>query len=461
MDVPAHIFRQYDIRGIVGHDFGPEVARAVGHAYGTVLRRAIRQNGREGRSPLVAAGADNRPSSPEILEALIQGLTASGADVHALGTVPTPVTYWAEKHLGTDGVLQVTGSHNPPEWNGIKTTLLGKPFYGEDVTALRSLIVAEDLIHGEGTRRDTEVLEKYREDVARRFRPARKVKVVVDCGNGTGSVIAVSLLESIGAEVVPLFCESDGTFPNHHPDPTVDENVADLIETVKAVRAEVGIAFDGDADRIGVVDGEGRIVRGDVLMLVYGLDLLRRRGPGQLLVYDVKCSQVLPEVFEGAGGKALMWKTGHSLIKEKMRETGAPMGGELSGHICFSDDYIGTDDALYAACRLVALLAASDRSLPEIVRSFPEYHATPEIRIDVPEDQKVGLVEAAIAHFGARYPVVDVDGARVLFGDGWALLRASNTQPVVVARFEARTLERMQAIRTEVEEWLRAQGVHV
>jgi len=461
MDVPAHIFRQYDIRGIVGKDFGPEVARAVGHAYGTVLRRALKQNGAEGRSPLVAAGADNRPSSPEILEALIQGLTASGADVHSLGTVPTPVTYWAEKHLGTDGVLQVTGSHNPPEWNGIKTTLLGKPFYGGDVTALRSLIVAEDLVHGEGSRRDTDVLEKYRDDVSRRFRPERKLKVVVDCGNGTGSVVAVSLLEAIGAEVVPLFCESDGTFPNHHPDPTVDENVEDLIRTVKSVGAAAGIAFDGDADRIGVVDGEGGIVRGDVLMLVYGLDLLRRRGPGQLLVYDVKCSQALPEVFEAAGGKTLMWKTGHSLIKEKMRETGASMGGELSGHICFADEYIGTDDALYAACRLVTLLSRSDRSLAEIVRSFPTYHATPEIRIEVPEDLKVGLVEAAAAHFGEHYPVVDVDGARVLFGDGWALLRASNTQPVVVARFEARSQERMEAIRAEVEGWLLSQGVHV
>jgi phosphomannomutase/phosphoglucomutase len=409
----------------------------------------------------VAAGADNRPSSPEILEALIQGLTASGADVHALGTVPTPVTYWAERHLGTDGVLQVTGSHNPPEWNGIKTTLLGKPFYGADVTALRSLIVAEDLVHGEGTRRDTQVLDRYREDVAKRFRPARKLRVVVDCGNGTASVVAVSLLEAIGAEVVPLFCESDGTFPNHHPDPTVDENVEDLIRTVKAVGADAGIAFDGDADRIGVVDGEGRIVRGDVLMLVYGLDLLRRRGPGQLLVYDVKCSQVLPEVFEAAGGRTLMWKTGHSLIKEKMRETGAPMGGELSGHICFADEYIGTDDALYAACRLVTLLGASDRSLAEMVRSFPTYHATPEIRIDLPEEKKLGLVEAAAAHFGERYPVAEVDGARVLFGDGWALLRASNTQPVLVARFEARTRVRMEAIRSEVEGWLRTQGVHV
>jgi phosphomannomutase/phosphoglucomutase len=461
MQVPAHIFRQYDIRGIVGQDFGPEIARAVGHAYGTVLRRALRHDGAEGRSPLVAAGADNRPSSPEILEALIQGLTASGADVHALGTVPTPVTYWAEKHLRTDGVLQVTGSHNPPEWNGIKTTLLGKPFYGVDVTGLRSLIVAEDLVHGEGSRRDTDLLDEYREDVSGRFHPERKLKVVLDCGNGTGSVVAVSLLEAIGAEVVPLFCESDGTFPNHHPDPTVDENVEDLIRSVKAVGADVGIAFDGDADRIGVVDGEGKIVRGDVLMLVYGLDLLRRRGPGQLLVYDVKCSQVLPEVFEAAGGKALMWKTGHSLIKEKMRETGAPMGGELSGHICFADEYIGTDDALYAACRLVTLLSKPGGSLAEIVRSFPRYYATPEIRIDLSEEQKLGLVAAAAAHFGERHPVIDVDGVRVLFGDGWALLRASNTQPVVVARYEARTRERMEAIRAEVEAWLSAQGVHV
>jgi phosphomannomutase / phosphoglucomutase len=461
MNVPAHIFREYDIRGIVGTDFGPAITRAVGRAYGTVLRQALRDSGVTGRSPIVAAGADNRPSSPELLESLIEGLLEAGVDVHALGTVPTPVTYWAEKNLGTDGVLQVTGSHNPPEWNGVKVTLLGRPFYGDDVTALRDRILAEEFAEGSGLRTDTPLLDRYVKDVAARFELARPVKVAVDCGNGTGAVVAVRLLESIGAEVIPLFCESDGTFPNHHPDPTVDANMQDLMRAVREQGADLGVAFDGDADRIGAVDDEGRIIRGDVLLLVYGLDLLSRRGDGQLLIYDVKCSQLLPEVYEAAGGRTLMWKTGHSLIKEKMMETGAPIGGELSGHVCFADEYIGSDDALYAACRLIALVAASERPLAAIVDSFPSYVSTPELRIDVPEERKAGLVRAATEHFSAGHDVVTVDGARVLFGDGWALLRASNTQPVLVARFEARSQERLDAIRGEVEGWLKDQGVHV
>ena len=461
MEVPAHIFRQYDIRGIVGSDFHPKVAEAVGRAYGTVLRRSVSGIGETEVTPVVAVGADNRPTSPELAEALISGLLFAGIDVRGLGTVPTPVTYWAEKKLRTDGAIQITGSHNPPEWNGIKMTLRGRPYYGDDVACLRDRILAEDFDDGSGKREDTEVLDDYVEDVSGRFRLTRPVKVVVDCGNGTGSLVAERLLQSVGAQVVPIYCESDGTFPNHHPDPTVDENLADLIRVVRDVGADLGIAFDGDADRIGAVDGRGRIIRGDVLLLLFGLDLLERRGPDQLLVYDVKCSQVLPEVYEAAGGRTLMWKTGHSLIKEKMQETGAPMGGELSGHICFADDYIGSDDALYAACRLVTLVSGSDQPLADRTDSFPAYVSTPEIRIEVTEETKGWVVDAAVEHFGSRNEVIGVDGARILFGDGWALIRASNTQPVLVARFEARTAERLEEIRGGVEDWLKEQGVHV
>jgi phosphomannomutase/phosphoglucomutase len=274
-------------------------------------------------------------------------------------------------------------------------------------------------------------------------------------------VVAVQLLEAVGVEVIPLFCESDGTFPNHHPDPSVDHNMEDVIREVRARGADLGIAFDGDADRLGAVDEQGRVIRADLLLLLFGLDLLKRKGPGQLLVYDVKCSQALPEVFEGAGGRTLMWKTGHSLIKEKMKETGAPIGGELSGHICFADDFIGSDDALYAACRLAALLSTSSEPLSKLIDAFPKYASTPEIRIDLTEETKKSLVTSALDHFGARYEVIGVDGVRVLFPGGWALLRASNTQPVVVARFEAVNEERLREIREEVEGWLRLQGVHV
>ena len=460
MEPPTQIFRQYDIRGIVGEDLLPATARAVGQAYGTALREV--RGGEGGRRPgLVAVGADNRPSSPELRDALATGLTEAGADVLDLGTVPTPVTYWAEYRLGADGTIQITGSHNPPEWNGIKMTMGRRPYFGEDIAALRERIVAGTLARGKGRRKPADILDGYVEDISRRFRTSRPIRTVVDAGNGTGSLVAERLLGGIGADVIPLYCDSDGTFPNHHPDPAVEENLADLVRAVREEEADVGIAFDGDADRIGIVDEKGRILAGDLLLLLLGLDLLSRHGPGKLLVYDVKCSQALPEAFEAGGGRALMWKTGHSYIKEKMRETGAAIGGELSGHICFADDYIGTDDALYAACRLTSLLADSDRPLSELTESFPHYASTPEIRLQVTEEVKTRIVDRAAAYFRDRREVVDVDGVRILFGDGWALLRASNTQPVLVARFEARSRERLREIRGEVEGWLRGEGINV
>lgn len=456
MDLPRHVFREYDIRGIVGKDLDPSLARAVGTAYATALRRLVPQ-----RTPRVVTGHDNRPSSPSLSGALVQGLREGGVDVIHIGTVPTPLVYWAEKTMEADGAVQVTGSHNPAEWNGIKMTLQGRSLWGGGIQDLREWIRTGALASGAGTLEEVPVLDAYVQDIAGRFALPRPVRVVVDCGNGTGSVVAVQLLEALGCEVIPLFCESDGTFPNHHPDPTVDENLVELIRVVREQGAEVGIGFDGDADRLGVVDEEGRVVRGDLLLLLFGLDILRRRGPGQKLIFDVKCSQALPEVFAAEGGEPIMWKTGHSLMKEKMRETGAPLGGELSGHICFADEYFGFDDALYDACRLLEILAADRVPLSARVAAFPRYVSTPEIRIDVTEEVKFSLVAKALAHFREQYPVIDVDGVRILFGDGWGLLRASNTQPVVVARYEARTTQRLEAIRAEVEGWLRTQGVDV
>jgi len=456
MELKTHIFRQYDIRGIVGEDLDSSIAEGVGKAYGSTL-----VEGQKGPAH-VSVGQDNRPSSPDLAAGLIRGLRSTGCRVSHIGTVPTPVTYWSEFELGSHGCIQITGSHNPAEYNGIKMTVGKASIYGDAIQRLRQRIESGDFVEGKGGGLETlNLLPRYVEDIAGRFDLPRPVKAVVDCGNGTGAVVAVELLETLGVDVVPLYCESDGTFPNHHPDPTVDEYVVDLIENVRSTGAEVGIGFDGDADRLGVVDNEGNIIRGDVLLLMFGLDILKKRGPGQTLVFDVKCSQVLPEEFEKAGGKPVMWKTGHSLMKEKMKETGAPLAGELSGHICFADDYLGFDDALYDACRLIDLIARSDRSLAEMAGELPKFVSTPELRIDVPEEAKFDLITRAQEHFRKSHDVIDVDGARVLFGDGWGLLRASNTQPAIVARYEARSADRLAEIRATMESWLKDQGVDV
>jgi len=455
MDLSAHIFREYDIRGIVGEDLDPQVTRQVGRAYASVLRETV------GDGPTVVVGRDNRPHSPKLSAGLVEGLRAAGANVMDLGTVPTPLVFWAEDRFQAQGGIQITGSHNPSEYNGIKMTLQGRSFFGQAIQDLRVRILAGQLVEGAGTLEEREIIRTYVREISGGFKLPRPLRLVVDCGNGTGSLVAVDLLRAIGADVVPLYCESDGTFPNHHPDPTVDEYLADMMELVREEGADLGIAFDGDADRIGAVDENGKVVRGDILLLLFGLDLLERRGPGQKLVFDVKCSQVLPEVFEEAGGKPIMWRTGHSHMKAKMKEERAPLGGELSGHICFADDYIGIDDALYDACRLVDLLARQDRPFSSLVAELPTYVSTPEIRIEVDEEKKWVVVDEALAHFRRTHEVIDVDGARVLFGDGWGLLRTSNTQPAIVARFEARTEARLREIQGVMQDWLATQGVHV
>ncbi len=456
MSGPApHIFREYDVRGIVGRDLDAEVARGVGKAYAAEIRTAI-----SAERPRVVVGRDNRPSSLDLAAALVDGLCSGGVDVLDIGTVPTPMVWWAEKVYSLDGAIQVTGSHNPPEWNGIKMTMAGGSVYGETIQRLRNRIVDQDYAVGSGDVESRDVYDAYVADLAGRFELARPMKVVVDCGNGSGALVAERLLEAVGVEVIPMYCTSDGTFPNHHPDPTVDENLVDMIAKVRETGADLGVAFDGDADRIGAVDENGDVVRGDLIVLLFGLDLMERTGRSEKLVFDVKCSQVLPEVFAAAGGEPIMWMTGHSLMKQKMKETGAALAGELSGHICVGgEEYLGFDDALYDACYLISLVSRSPRALSERVAEFPQYVSTPEIRIDVTEESKFGLVERAKAHFSRNREVIDVDGARILFGDGWGLIRASNTQPVLVARFEARTQERLDEIRAEVEGWLREHGV--
>lgn len=455
--VNPHIFRQYDIRGVVGPDLTPEVAEAIGRGFGTLLRR------RTGRSDSlrVALGHDNRLSSDALATGVRTGLMKAGIHVVDVGTVPTPALNFAAAFLGTDGAIQVTGSHNPPQYNGFKLGIAGRSLYGDSILEIRQLISGDDYDSGDGSTESVDILPTYVRELSRKFEVARPVKVVVDCGNGTGSVVAVELLEALGenVEVIPLFCESDGSFPNHHPDPVVDKNLQDLIAKVKETGADLGIAFDGDADRIGAVDDRGRIVRGDTLLLLYGVDLIERRGPGQKVVFDVKCSQALPDVLGSLGGVPIMSATGHSLIKQRMKEEGALLSGELSGHIMFADDYYGFDDALFGACLLISILARSPKTLAARLDEFPSFVSTAELRYPTTEEAKFGIVERAVKHFAEQNEVIDVDGARVLFGDGWGLIRASNTEPVLVGRFEARTPERLAEIRETMEGWLRAQGL--
>src|SRR6476619_1026360 len=338
--------------------------------------------------------------------------------------------------------------------------LAGEAFHGEDILELWEIIMAERWRSGKGKETsDGSVLQRYREGIIRRHQLRRAVKVVVDCGNGVGSVIAVSTLQGLGAEVTPLFCEADGSFPNHHPDPTVPENLRDLQASVRRTGAELGIAFDGDADRIGAVDETGRIIYGDQLLVILGRDAVARFGPGTPVIFDVKCSEVLPAALAEAGARPIMWKTGHSLIKAKMKEEHAPLAGEMSGHMFFGGDYLGFDDALFAAARLLEIVSRGPFGLASLLSDLPATIATPEIRVEVPEERKFELVERAVAHFSSRYPVNTIDGVRITFPNGWGLLRASNTQPILVLRFEATDQESLDAARREVADWLAGQGV--
>ena len=458
MAVAAGIFRQYDIRGIVGRDLTAEAARAIGGAYAAYLRAKAGAS----RIGTIAVGRDNRPSGPELRDALVDGLTRAGADVVDIGVVPTPLNYWSLHHLDVAGGIQITGSHNPPEYNGFKISVGRGSMHGTEIQRLYEIIQSGKTPTGKGTVRNEAIVDRYIEDIVRRVgKLSRRIKAVYDCGNGAGAIVASTLFERLGLTGRGIFCESDGTFPNHHPDPTVPENLADLIAAVKKDGAEIGIAFDGDADRIGVVDDKGEIVWGDRILILYARDVLARTGAGQPIIFDVKCSQALPDAIERAGGKPIMWKTGHSLIKDKMKETHAPVAGEMSGHMFFSEGFYGHDDALYGAARLLRILADSGKTVRQLLSDVPNFVSTPEIRVEVPEERKFGLVDKAVEHFRSRHDVIDVDGVRVLFGDGWGLIRASNTQPVLVARYEASSAQRLAAIQNEMEGWLRSQGVSV
>ncbi|MDZ7374030.1 MAG: phosphomannomutase/phosphoglucomutase [candidate division KSB1 bacterium] len=437
MFVNPNIFRQYDVRGVAERDLTDEVVEQLGRAFGTFMRR-------KGYRTLTV-GRDVRLSSPRLRDALVQGLAATGVEVIDVGVVPTPVLYFSIVHFRVDGGVMITGSHNPIEYNGFKLCEGVASIYGDDIQELRRLIEKGDFESGRGEVRQDDALTPYLRLLGEKFHFPRRLKLVIDAGNGTAGEIASQLFRGYGHDVVCLYCEPDGRFPNHLPDPTIPEYVAELRRKVVELGADLGIGYDGDADRIGAIDEKGAIIFADRLLALFSKGVLARC-PGAPIVFDVKCSQALPDFIAQHGGKPVMWKTGHSLLKAKMKELGAPFAGEMSGHMFFADDYFGFDDALYASLRLVEMVAGSGKKLSELVAEIPAFVSTPEIRVDCPDEDKFAVVDELIKHFRREYEVVDVDGARVLFGDGWGLVRASNTQPVLVLRFEAKTPERLREI---------------
>jgi phosphomannomutase/phosphoglucomutase len=436
------IFREYDIRGIADEELTDSGVELLGQAFGTYLQR---HSGRK-----ITLGRDTRLSSPRLRDALMRGLIASGCDVTDLGVVPTPVLYYSVFHLKADGAVMITGSHNPAEFNGFKSVCGASTLHGEAIQELRHMMETGDLDRGEGSETSADCVTPYVDEVAAQFNFVRRIKVVFDAGNGTGGPVMHRILERINTDAVEMFFEMDGRFPNHHPDPTVPVNLAALIAKVRETGAELGIAFDGDADRIGAVDETGTVVYGDQLMIIYAREILTRK-PGATFIGEVKCSQAMYDDLAARGGNPIMWKTGHSLIKAKMQETHAELAGEMSGHMFFADRYYGFDDALYAACRLMEIVAQSGHPLSYQLADLPKTVTTPEIRFDCPDEIKFDVVRRCAEELKARYKTIDVDGVRVIFAQGWGLVRASNTQPVLVMRFEAATPELLAEYRAEME----------
>jgi phosphomannomutase/phosphoglucomutase len=451
------LFREYDIRGIVGQELTEEVAERIGRAFATLA-------GQKGMKA-VSVGRDGRASSPALRDRLVRGLTAGGLSVLDIGVCPTPVLYFSLFNLSVDGGVMITGSHNASEYNGFKLCVGKEALHGEEIQHLRRIVEAGQFSSGAGTVSIRPLIPEYLGYLKKSFASVKadRLHVVIDCGNGAAALLAREALEQLGCRVTGLYCELDGRFPNHHPDPTVVDNLRDLIATVKRSGADVGIGYDGDADRIGAVDEQGNILWGDRLMVLYARDILAAR-PGSTIISEVKASQALYDDVAKHGGQPIMWKTGHSLIKAKMKAEKAVLAGEMSGHMFFADRYFGYDDAIYASCRLVEILAKSDKPLSSLIADLPATAVTPEIRVDCPDNVKFDLVREVQGRLlttaasktaqdaGLRIrDVITIDGIRVIFEDGWGLIRASNTQPALVLRFEASSPARLTAIRRLIE----------
>lgn len=436
------IYREYDIRAVVGEDIKEDEFVTMGRGFGTYFRGL-------GKSRIVLA-RDCRLSSPMIREEVMEGLISTGCDVLDGGICPTPTFYFGVRHLKADGGLMITASHNPPHYNGFKICRGHDTIYGEEIQRVRRIIEEAEFLKGKGGYVQEEIVEPYVERIVNDIAVAPGIRVAFDAGNGTGGPVGLRILKSLGCDVHALYCEMDGTFPNHEPDPTVMDNLKDLIGEVTTHSLTLGIGIDGDADRIGAVDSSGGIVFGDMLLLLFARDVLEDH-PGATVISEVKSSDRMYKDIEAHGGKAIMWKTGHSLIKNKMKETRALLAGEMSGHMFFADRYYGYDDAIYASCRLLEILSKTGKSLAELLADVPQSHTTPEIRVECPDAVKFGLVDRLREEFSAQYEIIDVDGVRIVFEDGWGLVRASNTQPALVLRFEARSRDRLAEIKTLVE----------
>lgn len=449
--IAPEIFKAYDIRGIVGKTLTPGVVRFIGHALGTEARRRGQKT--------IAIGRDGRLSGPVLAAALAEGITLAGVDVLDIGCVPTPLSYFAAYQLGTNSAVSVTGSHNPPDYNGLKMVLGGQTLYGERIQALRRSIESDDLHRAKkpGKIKCADVREAYLERIVSDVRPSRPMKIVVDCGNGVAGELAPELFRRMGCEVIPLFCEIDGRFPNHHPDPSKPENLRDVIRTLKETDAELGLAFDGDGDRLGVVTKDGEIIFPDRQLMLFAADILTRN-PGAQIIYDVKCSRNVAASVRYQGGEPLMWQTGHALIKAKLKETGAPLAGEMSGHIFFKERWYGFDDGLYAGARLLEIVSRwQDANWP--LKHLPNAISTPELNIKMQEGEPHALVAALVRDCDKLFPASTgrncIDGVRAEYADGFGLVRASNTTPVVVLRFEADTKAALARIQKEFRQALR------
>ena len=436
------MFREYDIRGITGKDVTEDDVVLIGKGVGTFLQ----QHGRK----KLTVGRDCRLTSDLYAKKVIEGLRSTGCDIIDIGVCPTPVLYFSIQHLSQEGGVMVTASHNPPEYNGFKLCMDSDSIHGKDIQKILTIINDGAFSQGEGSLTTADIVTPYRAFVENNITLARPLRVGVDAGNGTAGVVAVPIMKKLNCEVHDLYCDMDGRFPNHEADPTVLENMKDLITLVKAKGLDVGIGYDGDGDRIGVVDEKGKIVFGDKLMIIFSREILSRK-PGATFISEVKCSKTMYDDIEKHGGRAIMWKTGHSLIKQKMKEEKAELAGEMSGHMFFGDRYFGFDDAVYASCRLLEILSNTGKKISELLSDVPETYTTPEIRVECPDDIKFTVVQKVTEYFRERYNVIDIDGVRVLFDDGWGLVRASNTQPALVLRFEALSEERLKEIRNLVE----------
>ncbi len=438
----SEMFREYDIRGIAGKDMTEDDVIRIGKGVGTFLLQ-------HGCSKLTV-GRDCRITSDLYSKKLIEGLLSTGCDVIDIGVCTTPVLYYSIKHLKQEGGVMVTASHNPPEYNGFKLCMDSDSIHGKDIQKVLGIINEKSFAGGKGSASSADVVPSYKKFIEKNITISKPLKVGVDAGNGTAGVIAVPILKNLNCEVYDLYCDMDGTFPNHEADPTRIENMKDLIDMVKEKGLDIGIGYDGDGDRIGVVDEKGNIVFGDQLMIIFSREILSRK-PGATFVSEVKCSKTMYDDIEKHGGRAIMWKTGHSLIKKKMKEEKAELAGEMSGHMFFADRYFGFDDAVYASCRLLEILSSTGKKISDLLSDVPKTYSTPEIRVECPDDKKFAVVEKVTEYFRKHYNIIDIDGVRVLFDDGWGLVRASNTQPVLVLRFEAISEKRLSEIRNLVE----------